>query len=170
MQRKRGAPIRSKSPDIEARRKRAVKLRVDGHSYREIADKLRVSVQTAFADVAAVMERTQLAADKLAGEIRSIDLERLDIATKALLPKVKRGDLRAVEKLVAVIARRAKLVGADAPERSELSGPEGAPIEIDARKTLLERLASLADSAAAGGEAQGDSGEPQPGGSESSPV
>lgn len=170
---KKGRRLRSKNPDVEARRRRAVKLRVDGYSYREIAAKLRVDVETAFSDVAVVLERTRLAADKLADEVRRLDLERLDLATKALLPKVKKGDARSTEKLVAVMARRSKLVGADAPVRSEISGPEGAPIELDARNALLEKLDGLLggeDGSAASGEAAGDSSEPEPGASASTPV
>jgi hypothetical protein len=54
------------------------------------------------------------------------------------------------------IDRRCKLLGLDAPSRSELSGPQGGPIEVnDAREQLLRLIVRQAN---ARGEGSDDSG------------
>lgn len=60
--------------------------------------------------------------------------------------------VQAADKLTKISASRRKLLGADAPEQHELSGPGGGPIEIKTgspRDELLARLTALADRLAA---------------------
>ena len=57
-------------------------------------------------------------------------------------------NLRAVNTMLAVLAREAKLVGIDAPTRAELTGADGGPIEIaavaqEAREHLAAKLQAI---------------------------
>ena len=137
-------------PAVEERRKKAIALRLDGKNYRAIAQELGVGLATAYRDVAAVIDRTKAEANESADEIRSLELERLDRAIAGLMPQVDAGDPRACDTLVRLQERRSKYLGLDAPTKHEHSGPEGAPIPIDARSSLLERLAGLVAGGSAG--------------------
>jgi hypothetical protein len=145
---------------IERRREKALQLRLAGWSIRDIAGHLKCSVSTAHTDVAAVLDRTLDATDKAAQRGRALSLARLDVATKGIWPAVESGSPEAARVLVRLEQRRAKLEGIDAPTRIEASGPDGAPIPIDARSDLLTRIAGLVAGSIAGGTTGEDSGGP----------
>lgn len=67
----------------------------------------------------------QLAEDTEA--LRRIELERLDVAQAAIWPLVVQGDLNAIDRLLRISARRAALLGLDAPVKQEAK----ASIEIE---------------------------------------
>lgn len=157
---KAGQRRRSKELEIEKRRRKATDLRVRGKSIPEIARALGCSVGTVHSDLDAVLVRTQDAADSLIRRERAASLARIDRATDALWPRIEKGDDVAIDRLVRLERQRGKLLGTEAPVRQELSGPDGAPIPIDARTALLERLAGLADRGAAGGGEGEDPPEP----------
>lgn len=129
---------------IERRRVRATNLRLSGWSIRDIAAHLKCSVGTIHSDLSEVLVRTQDASADATKKERAISLARLDIATKGLWDRVVSGDDDAVDRLVKIEARRAKLLGTDAPTKSELSGPEGGPIPLEAQTALARKLDELA--------------------------
>lgn len=147
--------------ELEERRAKVIKLRVDGYGFREIAAKLQMSVGQAYNDFKAVMDRTKAEADSTAEQERQVSLARIDRAMSVLMPLVDEGSLDAMDRLDKLEKRRAALLGLDAPTRQEHTGAGGAPIEIDARGALLERLAGLADSEAATSEETSDPREPE---------
>lgn len=115
----------------------ALKMRANGWTYAEIAESLSITPAQAKNYVrSALREAVQEAAD----EAISVELERLDAATRAIFPKVVSGDLQAVDALLKIQARRAKFLGLDAPtefkakvsagrepfsgDLSKLSGPQ----------------------------------------------
>src|SRR5262245_41842357 len=109
------------------RARRALELRLEGNSYAAIADKLRVGRTTAHRLVRAELESITAECTERATELRAIEVERLDMYPAALAPKIAKGDPKAVECALRVAARRARLLGLDAPERvevGELAGPE----------------------------------------------
>ena len=114
--------------EIELRRTKAIEMRVEGFSYREIAKELGVSVATAFNDVEAVIERNKQEANENADKARRIAIQRIDVAVRGLMPDVRAGNARSAEVMAKLEERRAKLVGLDAPEKRELTGAEGAPL------------------------------------------
>jgi DNA-binding CsgD family transcriptional regulator len=102
---------------IEARQERAIRLRVQGFNYREIAAELGISVGTAYNDCSAAMKRIREQTRESAEEVRSVELDRLDRMIRALEVKAfGDGDTRAIDTLLKVSERRAKLLGLDAPE------------------------------------------------------
>lgn len=163
---------------IEDRRSKAWLLRVKGKTVRQIATELGVSVGTAHSDLAAVMERTRSESDDRAETHRALSLARLDRALdtieEALRAQVPAKDpenpdsasadhdmrLKAIAGLLKLEERRAKLLGLDAPTKQEVSGPEGAPIPVDARSSLLDRLAGLVAGENAPGPAGSDPAKP----------
>lgn len=128
---------------IAERRTRAFGLRKAGASYRQIAQQLGVSLNTAWADVNAELIELREQTKGDAVEVRDIELQRCDEMILGLWPGVRRGDPKAVMAAVRVSERRARLIGLDAPKQVELSGGvevNHGVIEDVARE--LERLAA----------------------------
>lgn len=145
-----------------------------GETVREIAKELGVSVGTVQSDLNAV--RLELDHDnKVRAEIeRSIGAGRLDAAAKKLLSILDLSGSEidgaspdqlvsmataipaAINALARIEERRAKLLGLDAPAKSEITGADGGPLQVtDARNALLSKLTSLA----AGETAEGETAE-----------
>jgi Homeodomain-like domain len=111
-----------------ARRQKALDLRIAGARYRQIGAQLGVSYQTAYRDVqTALGELATLQAGK-AERLRELEVERCDKLQLALWPKARSGDEKAVRTLIAVMDRRAKLLGLDAPTKLEHGGTDGQPL------------------------------------------
>lgn len=70
-------------------------------------------------------KRAQVAAD--AAELRAEEVSRLDAMLAGLWPDARRGHLGAVDRVLRLMERRARLLGLDAPEKKALGGLEGAP-------------------------------------------
>lgn len=152
---------------IALRQSQALSLRIKGHSFREIAAELGISVSVAHSDVrtamSAPLKRTQ---DELDAE-RELELHRCDVGLKVTgriladetLDPESELKLKALDRQVKLQEQRAKLLGLYAPAKQEVSGPEGAPIAVDNRGALLERIASLVAGTAANGTPEPDPGK-----------
>lgn len=135
---------------IEKRRASVVQLRVAGWNIRDIAAHLDVSVGTVHGDLSEVLVRTREQANDNVKVERELSIQRLELAIKKIWPAVEAGNLDAVDRLTRLEARLAKLQGLDAPTKQELSGPDGAPIEVTARSNLERKLEELGKRLAGG--------------------
>jgi hypothetical protein len=116
----------------------ALELRKAGASYRTIAEQLGYrGVSGAFKAVTSALKATL---KEPAEELRTLELERLDAMLLPLWRRVQNGDEKAVDRVLRIAERRAKLLGLDAPTRRELSGPDGGPIESEVTYEDLSRL------------------------------
>jgi hypothetical protein len=102
------------------RRQSAVSLRVAGRTYAQIADELGVSKQRAYQAVAEAVAEVNQQCRESAEELRRVECERLDAAQAAIWDKVVGGDLKAVETFLKLATRRARLLGLDAPTRTQV--------------------------------------------------
>ena len=128
------------------RQKQALQLRTAGVAYEEIA--ARLGYRGRSGAYAAVMRALKATLQEPADELRKLELERLDKLLLGVWPQAVRGNQGSVDRALRIMERRAKLLGLDAPVKSEWSGPDGGPIEVtDAR----ERLLALINRRAAGG-------------------
>lgn len=150
---------------IALRRIQACKLRLEGYTQREIAEKLGISPGTAHHDLEAIHTFAREDAVAYVEREKAVSVGRLERAVKAIFPKIDQGDLEAVRVLISLEAQRGKTIGFHAADKIEHSGPAGAPIAVDARSSLLERLAGLVAGESAGAAAQSDSGAADAGGS-----
>lgn len=155
---------------IEQRRVKVTQFRLAAWSIRDIAAHLKCSVGTVHSDLAEVECRTRDESDSAMKVERMISLQRLDVATKGLWPAIESGDPDAIDRLVKLDQRRAKLLGLDKPDRKEISGPDGEPLVIDARQALLERISRLVVGEATSEPAGGSDPESDAGGGGGSPV
>lgn len=106
-----------KDEALSLRRQQAFQFRIKGYSYRAIADELHVDVATAYADVLAEMAYLRQTTTELAEQVREQSLARMDAAVKGLEPLVAQGNPKAVQALIQVESRRARLLGLDQPEQ-----------------------------------------------------
>ena len=114
---------RATADELEARREAALKLRNSGKSYRAIGRELGILATQAFEDVKRALRESHTAE---ADDCKRLELERLDKIQEGLWPRVvglnadgtpRDGgvDDFAVDRVLKVMDRRAKLLGIDAP-------------------------------------------------------
>jgi hypothetical protein len=104
---------------------KALDLRRDGKSYQQIADELCISKSGAQKLVVRAYNRSLKIANETAEFNRKLDLERLDLALVQVMNQIAAGELKAVDRLVAITDRRAKLLGLDAPTKIAPTDPTG---------------------------------------------
>lgn len=111
-------------PEREARRLTALQMRHAGASYRTIAQQLGIDVRTAFNDVQYML--TELAREP-AENVRALELERLDRLMIPLFARATRAedgrlpDYQAIDRILKIMDRRAKLLGLDAPQKIDIT-------------------------------------------------
>lgn len=122
------------------RRADALELRVAGATYEQMAAKLGVTRESCRQAVIAAVADLEAVCAERATEVRELELRRLDAMLLGLWDRARRGEVRAVDAVLRIQDRRAKLLGLDAAMR------------IDAKVTpddgTKERLARLLDSVA----------------------
>lgn len=129
---------RSPKPEVLAREAEVVKLRRGGLTWDLIAQKV------GYADASGAQSAYMRAAQRLVQDdieaIRSMEMERLDMAQSAIWGQVLNGSLQAVSTLMRIMERRARLLGLDQPIRQqvEVTNYDGATIDRE-----VQRLADL---------------------------
>lgn len=129
----------------------ALELRKQGKSYRQIAIAIGRSKGLAHRWVGEMLLETL---QEPANELRTLELERLDALSDALWPLIVkempddvadedradyRPSLKAVDSILRVMERRAKLLGLDAPVRTEHSG------SVDVRTLTDDELRAIVE-------------------------
>jgi ribosomal protein L15E len=119
---------------------KALELRRMGKGYVEIGAALGISKSQAHRYVTEGMgdARAQVAAG--IDEIRTEEISRLDAMLSGLWPKARRGEVAAVDRVLRIMERRARLLGLDAPMRVGVGagvaasvGEEGTVVSAEAR-------------------------------------
>jgi transposase len=125
---------------VAQRRAQVARLIESGYSYRTIAAHLKVSLATVAQDKAAVIAEWREKHLESIGEGCVTDLSRLDNVIQRLVVRIEQDDdPRHVMAFVAVLKRRADILGYDAADRAR-SGlriePLESAIEIDSNELL----------------------------------
>lgn len=124
------------------RRKKAITLRLAGMDWQSIADQLGYSTRgAAWTDVTRALEANLAEQTQAADTLREVESLRLDRLQAAAWPSAVKGDLKAIETVLKVIDRRAKLHGLDHPVRTEVTGADGGPLAVSTADP--DRLAAL---------------------------
>lgn len=107
---------------------KAMELRMEGKTFSQIARELNYNcVQSAHEAVKRALHSTlQEPADAL----RTLELERIDAMWGIHYLNAQGGDVQALAACMKLMERRAKLIGLDAPVKSELAGPDGQPLAV----------------------------------------
>jgi len=157
-----------RSPETAKRDAEAARLRAQSLSYREIAAELGVDVRTAHAAVQRALTETVAEA---ADDVRRLELERLDdlarqarkvmlgthyVIAQGKVVRLRRGGapleddgpiLQAIDRLLKIQERRARLLGLDAPVKVSAEA-QGLGAEIAG---LLAELTGRPDEPSGGG-------------------
>lgn len=125
---------------------RCLELRASGLSFREIAAEAHVSVSGAFKAVARGLREVNLNNRAEAADLRQLEGARLDKLQESLWAEAEAGDPRAVDAVLDILARRARLFGLDAPREKTRRVVVSAEEMDQRRRDLVAHL--LADVAA----------------------
>jgi hypothetical protein len=98
------------------RRQQAVQLRAEGATYKQIASEVGISYQRAHQLVGQAMAEVRADTVADAAALRDRELAKLDALEAGIWTKAAAGDLRAIETVLKLMSRRAKLLGLDAPK------------------------------------------------------
>ena len=107
------------------KRKTSVQLREAGLTFKEIANQVGVSTARAHQYVEQELDQLNQKASESAETLRRLEAERLDRATTGIWAHVKRGDYKAIDRLIKIMERRARLFGLDGPTKVATTDQEG---------------------------------------------
>lgn len=107
------------------RREKALRLRLAGATYEEIGRAFNVNKSTAKRWIDTSIANVE---KETATELVTLENMRLDVAQRAIMPNVAKGHLGAVDRLIRIMERRARLNGIDAPQRVDLNTE---PVDLD---------------------------------------
>jgi len=117
-----GAGSRTSQRRLTARERerRGLALRLEGKTYQQIARELGMSEAGAYKAVLRALTRLNEKIAEQADEVRRLELERLDRLLLGLWPQAARGNQGAVDRVLRIMERRARLLGLDAPNALDL--------------------------------------------------
>jgi hypothetical protein len=121
--------------------RRALGLRRAGITYDEIAR--QVGYANASGARKAVMRGLKRTLQDDADATRQLEADRLDRLQAGVWNAAAGGDVQALDRVLKIMDRRAKLLGLDVPAKHELTGPGGGGIIVE---VLPELLPSMNDS------------------------
>jgi hypothetical protein len=153
-------PSKAKAAETAARRAKLIRMRREGHDFDHIAEVLDYASRgAATKDLLRALKQNS---DEEAAEVavyRQQENERLDALLRATWSRAtepspvldKEGnvvahelDMRAVDTVLRLMDRRAKLNGLDMPTKAELSGPDGGIIPLGGTLAELNGLITTA--------------------------
>lgn len=112
--------ISKQSAKARAEEKKALELRRAGATYSQIAEQLGIGETSARRHVASAYKRLIEETNEAADEMRQLETDRLDAMLLSIWPRVRKGELLAIDRALKIHAARAKMYGI-----------ESAPMPID---------------------------------------
>lgn len=100
----------------------ALELRKAGFTFDRIAQQLGISQPGAYKAVKRALSRLTAQTDEAADEVRRLELERLDGMLPVMWTQAKQGNQGAVDRVLRIMERRARLLGLDAPAEVKIGG------------------------------------------------
>lgn len=107
-----------------------LRLRMEGLSHRAIARELGVAPSTAYKRVHDGLHELNHGNAAQAAELRELEALRLDEMQDAVWEKAIDGDLRALDRVLAIMARRSRLLGLDMAETTKEREPDPAAVRF----------------------------------------
>ena len=151
------APNSKRRSKTAERSKQAVNLRIAGATFEQIGERLGVSAQAAYGLVSRALIKIRAQTAESAETLRQMELTRLDAMQTAIWADAMGGDEQKIDRLLKIQARRAALLGLDAPTKvapTDPTGERGYEALTDAERAA--RLASILEAARTRLEASAD--------------
>lgn len=118
--------IRPQICNAADQRAKALDLRIEGYSFREIGKKLDISVASAFNYVTEALDELKAVTLTKAEHLRDLELSKLDSleaeARKRLAASTDPDNAKLSSVVLKIMESRRKLLGLDAPTKIETSG------------------------------------------------
>lgn len=125
----------------------ALELRKTGETFDAIA--ARLGYKTRQAAYTAVDRALKRVLQEPTDEVRKIEAERLDALLLAMWTPAQQGDQGAIDRVLRIMERRARLLGIDAPTKIAPTNPEGTEEYGNYHEELELRLSRIAATATA---------------------
>jgi hypothetical protein len=126
----------------------ALEMRKFGYSYSQIGEHYEITEQAARSLVKSAMEQ---AIKEPGQEVIDLELQRLDQLYRLAFAAAVGGDTDAINKCLGIMQRRSKYLGLDTPEKREITGAGGGPLQLTGVKNMsddeLAQLKALATKA-----------------------
>jgi hypothetical protein len=146
---------------LEERRAKVAEFMLARWSYRRIAADLGVGYGTVERDAAAIKAEWRARRAEAIDELIAGELARLDTAEAAIWGDVAGGSFGAIDRLLSIQERRAKLLGLDAPTKVAPTSPDGSEPYSGVSITELDReILVLLDTAGTRALTAGDTSTP----------
>jgi predicted transcriptional regulator len=127
------------------RRPKVVEMRKEGYGQRQIADSLGIAVSTVCKDLKYALEEFGTATAEEVAEMRALDNARIEEMIKAIWLKAKDGQVGAIDRIVKLLERRAKLNGLDGVVKIAPTDPTGEnPYRSYSDEELMREIAAIA--------------------------
>jgi hypothetical protein len=114
--------MRARDREVEA-----LNLRKSGATYDQIGKTLGITTQGAYKAIIRSLQRLNEKNSEGSDELRRLEVERLDRMLAAIWGQVLNGNQGAIDRALRIGERRAKLLGLDAPTKTDLT-TDGKPI------------------------------------------
>lgn len=118
---------RKRNVNAAFRRRKALEMRRDGFGLQAIATALGMAISSVHETITVGLAET---VQPVSDEMRELELQRLDRLQQRNNKAVLAGNVDAIRVAVKIIEARAKLLGMNAPEKVEMSGPGGRPLSL----------------------------------------
>jgi hypothetical protein len=139
---------RKDDPDVIDKERQVVELRRAGATYEECARAVGyATAQGAYLAYHRALKRTLL--DAGAEEMRTVESDRLERLQRAAWPNAMAGETQAINAVIRIMERRARLLGLDAPSKLQVEATVYDTGTIESEVAKLQRLIS-ADSSEQG--------------------
>lgn len=120
-----GGKLSPKKIQVQMRQTQALEMRMAGATFVQIAERLNYKnpMGARKAVEAGILRHVREPSETA----RELELERLDrllmrLWPRAMSPKIDPPDYQAVDRVMSIMSRRAKLMGLDAPQRVDITG------------------------------------------------
>ena len=147
--------------DSVEKKRKALELRKAGASYEQIAEMLGYRSKSGAYKAVSLALRDLLR--EPADSVRKLELSRLDDMLMGIWPRVRSGDVLAIDRALKLAERRAKLLGLDAPVKVAPTDPSGekeyAGLTDEQRAERIAQLLERARARRAGRPAGADVGD-----------
>ncbi len=129
-----------KREEMAERVRKVFELRKSGLSYRAIAEHLGYDIKTVHSDSMKRLKQINAESNELAIEMRTLEGERLDHMQSVIWGDVLRGDLQAIQTVLRIMDKRAKLFGLDVAITQDITinGQLLGGITEEDRRAILE--------------------------------
>lgn len=131
--------VRARLNEVDALRERA-----KGKSYEKVGEALGLSKNGARKAILRGLEILKTEREDIVVEYAGVQLERMRLALEAIMPRVEAGDLDAIETMLKIETRTARLLALDAPAKYP-EDADGRPILPGVTVNIAQSLDGLSE-------------------------